>query len=223
MEYLYDNGYSTIRLSAVSQQLQCGLQAAKCVAITFDDGYCDFCLNALPVLAKYGFTATVFLPTAHIGKTRQTFNGKPCLTWAEVRQLNQKGITFGSHTHTHPKLHDLSSDAIEEELTASKKLIADEIGASVESFAYPFAFPETDDNFKARLAELLEGAGYTDGVCTTIGRADRDRSSLFMKRLPINSSDDSRLFEAKLIGAYDWMERPQRWVKMAKAWRERGN
>jgi peptidoglycan/xylan/chitin deacetylase (PgdA/CDA1 family) len=223
MEYLYNSGYSTLGLSELDQRLQRGTRMAKCVAITFDDGYLDFYLHAAPVLAKYGFTATVFLPTAFIGKTRQSFNDTPCLTWAEVRELRQVGIAFGSHTHTHPQLHDLSPDAIEQEITASKKLMEDEMSTAVESFGYPFAFPETDLNFRARLSHLLDGAGYTNGVCTTIGRADRARSSLFMKRLPINSCDDSRLFEAKLLGAYDWIESPQRWVKIAKAWRDHGN
>jgi hypothetical protein len=223
MAYLYNNGYSAIGLNEVSQRLQCDNLPARCVAITFDDGFSDFYGHAFPVLAEYRFTATVFLPTAYIAKTRRSFNDKPCLTWTEVRELRDMGIAFGSHTHTHPQLHALPAHALERELTTSKKMIEQELGTAVDSFAYPFAFPETDSNFKARLSHLLEGAGYTSGVCTTIGRTDRGRSSLFMKRLPVNSCDDSLLFEAKLIGAYDWIETPQRWVKMAKAWRKRWN
>ena len=38
-----------------------------------------------------------------------------------------------------------------------------------------------------------------------IGTADRTSERLFMKRLPVNSADDSALFRAKLEGSYDWL------------------
>lgn len=218
MAYLHASGYSTLGLVELQQRVQDGMDLDRRVVITFDDGYSDFYVNAFPVLASFNFSATVFLPTAYVGSSRIFFNGNACLTWSEVRELSRAGIAFGSHTVTHPQLRYLSQRAIHYELRQSRHTIEQELGMAVDSFAYPFAFPETDAAFCARLSESLEMAGYENGVCTTIGRAEASRSRWFMKRLPVNSDDDTQLFEAKLVGAYDWVGVPQLWFKMAKDW-----
>ena len=218
MAHLGRNGYRTISLGELQERLRTAQPCEHCVAITFDDGFRDFYLHAYPILNRYGFTATVFLPTAFIGTTRQEFDGTPCMTWSEVRELNATGISFGSHTVTHPRLRDLPRVKIEDELRRSRETIEENLGTKVDSFAYPFAFPETDMEFRALLTQVLETTGYANGVCTTIGRAEALRSRLFMKRLPVNSCDDQRLFQAKLEGVYDWVGTPQRWFKMAKEW-----
>src|SRR4051794_14236825 len=39
----------------------------RLVGLTFDDGYRDFLTHALPVLDRYGFTATVFVIAGALG------------------------------------------------------------------------------------------------------------------------------------------------------------
>jgi len=217
MSDLHEAGYSVLSLAdAVSWLTGSSQTMARGVVITFDDGYRNFYTNAFPILNQHGFTATMFLPTSHTGETRQTFKGKECLTWSEVRELQSHGISFGSHTVTHPQLYSLDAHRIEEEVVSSKKTIEHELGCAVESFAYPYAFPETDAEFKSRLRHTLHQAGYKYGVCTTVGRAHPGSDPLFLKRLPVNSCDDARLFQAKLTGAYDWLGRPQYLLKWAK-------
>ncbi len=210
MQYLHENGYVTLRLSEAVKWLEAPCNGrGRPVVITFDDGFQDFYSNAFPILSRHSFSATMFLPTAYIGRTPQSFKGVECLTWGQVRELRNKGVEFGSHTATHPQLKSLPAVDVEHEVRTSKDTIEQELGFAVKSFAYPYAFPETNRPFITQLRGFLEQAGYANGVSTIIGTADQMSDRLFMKRLPMNSCDDAPLFGAKLAGTYDWLHSVQ--------------
>jgi peptidoglycan/xylan/chitin deacetylase (PgdA/CDA1 family) len=217
MKFLHDNNYQVVGPSeAVALMGASELGGAQPVVITFDDGFENFYTQAFPILNQYGFGAIMYLPTAHIGPVQQQFNGKQCMSWSQVRELRAAGIEFGSHTVTHPQLKFLDDAAVEDEVRTSKEVIEQELGCTVTSFAYPYAFPETDRAFTHRLASTLEGAGYENGVSTIIGTADRNGDRYFMKRLPVNACDDIRLFRAKLEGGYAWVHTAQYASKLMK-------
>jgi peptidoglycan/xylan/chitin deacetylase (PgdA/CDA1 family) len=218
MESLHQAGFSVIGLGEAIRRSAEPEPIKNSVVITFDDGFRNFYTKAFPILDRYDFTATMFLPTAHIGEPRLSFKGKECLSWDEMRELQKHGISFGSHTVTHPQLHDCDADSIKKEITDSKRTIEHELGCAVQSFSYPYAFPEADANFRRRLRDELSQAGYENGVCTTVGRIGPSSDPFFLKRLPVNSDDDLRLFRAKLAGSYDWLAKPQYLVKMVKTW-----
>jgi peptidoglycan/xylan/chitin deacetylase (PgdA/CDA1 family) len=211
MKFLRDNGYSSISLGEATDSLAAGRIIRRSVVITFDDGYLDFYSHAYPILCEHGFTATVFVVTGLLKTQRAHFNGKECLTLSEVRELHSKGIGIGSHTVTHPELKFLKLDEVDNEITESKRTLEDAIGAPVKSFSYPFAFPEADRGFISCLEKILNKSGYQNGVSTVIGTAQRGDNRFFLPRLPVNSWDDLRFFQAKLEGGYDWLHFPQ-WV-----------
>ena len=206
MAFLARNGYQTIGMSEAIRRIGgAGRSTDKSVVITFDDGYGDFYTEAFPILCRFGYTATVFLPTAYIGQTAQRFNGAMCLAWSQARELQKAGIEFGSHTVTHPQLRMVGRTQLRDEVQHSRSNIEDELGCPVESFSYPYAFPEADRSFVRQLRDILEEAGYKNGVSTIIGTASQTDDQLFLRRLPANSDDDLPLFSAKLDGAYDWL------------------
>lgn len=215
MSFLKKEGYSTVGLetlvgNAIPQD------GGKRVIITFDDGFRDFYTTAFPILREFGFTATVFLPTQFIGSNSPGIRDKYHLSWQEVRALADQQIEFGSHTVTHCLLVNENESRISKELKESKKVIEDQIGRKIYSFAYPYAFPDHRKKFTAALRSRLIEAGYSCGVTTKIGLTNSGDDRYFLKRIPINSFDDEELFNAKLNGAYDWMNMPQFLLKNLK-------
>lgn len=221
LRWLRDEGFRTLSLEDARTFSEGATLAHPSVVLTFDDGFADIADTVAPLLARYGFSASVFLPTAYIGEPRREFLGRPCLTWAEVRDLHAAGIEFGSHTVSHPKLVELDREQRRRELTESAARIRGELGEAVAAFSYPYAFPEGEEEFIAEYRAMLRDTGYRVAVTTRTGTVAGGDDPLLLRRLPINSADDLKLFAAKVGGAYDWMQAPQRLGKRVKAWMAR--
>lgn len=221
MQWLRDAGFTAVSLErAVLLATRPSAIDERVVAITFDDGFRDFQTHAWPILDACGFTATVFLPTGFIGRDRrESFKGRECLTWREVSELHASGVSFGSHTITHPVLHRLEWSAIRRELLESRLTVERELQVPVHDFAYPYAFPQEDPGFVVRFRRELADVGYRTAVTTAIGRTRRSADILALPRLPINDRDDHALFISKLSGAYDWLGPVQLILRKTKGFR----
>lgn len=80
---------------------------------------------------------------------------RQAVSWDEVREMQQSGIAFGSHTKSHAILTALESEqAVLEELTGSKAIIEQETGQCVRAFCFP------NGNYNVPLMKAVEGAGY---------------------------------------------------------------
>lgn len=91
------------------------------------------------------------------------------------------GISFGTHTKTHPILSLLTDKQIEEEIIESKAAIESELGDRVTSFAYPNGQPS---DFDHRCKRVLKKNGFAFAVTTSCGlnTACTDRYELFRGR-----------------------------------------
>jgi len=170
MRYLCAHGYSCISLIELLQSS--GDEQAsqrKRIALTFDDGYESFYNLAYPVLKQFNFTATVFLITDRIRESDHQGNGAEAhfLSWRQVKSLYDYGISFGSHTCTHPYLSQVSSAQVSRELVSSKEIIEERLGIMTRLLAYPYG----DSNIEVqRMAKI---AGYEAGFGIAGGRSSR--------------------------------------------------
>ncbi|WP_084574220.1 polysaccharide deacetylase family protein [Sporomusa malonica] len=153
MRYLSSHGYTAISLAELFASKN-GVQPLppNPVIITFDDGYADNCLTALPIMEKYGMKATVFVIAGQVGQPEY-------LTWDQIRFMQAKGIEIGSHTYSHIALSDLDQPKLMDELTRSKQVIETNLGKPVDFLAYPFG------QYNANTITGVKQAGYV-GACT---------------------------------------------------------
>jgi peptidoglycan/xylan/chitin deacetylase (PgdA/CDA1 family) len=144
------------------------------IIITFDDGYENFYSIVYPILKKYNFTATNFLPTDFISndkedrhsnrewesKTNNEYNFEAKhLIWDEIKEMNDNNFEFGSHTKSHhPNLRSLSDKLLEEEIIESKDIIEDKIKNHVYFFSYPYG------KYKSSIEKILLENGYRGSV-----------------------------------------------------------
>lgn len=60
--------YKPISLSELTSKINSKKVQGNEICITFDDGYKDNLINAIPILKKYNIPATIFISTSNIGK-----------------------------------------------------------------------------------------------------------------------------------------------------------
>jgi len=149
------------------------------VALTFDDGYADTLTAAAPLLKQYGFGATCYVVSSAVG----TYNHwdeeflqerKALMSREQIEQWLSAGLEVGSHTCSHPRLHEVSREEALREIAESRVALRDLSGAPVAHFAYPFG-QFTDD-----VSQLVRSAGYLSAVTVLHGvaRAADDRYRL---------------------------------------------
>ncbi len=205
----------------------------KPIILTFDDGYRSVLEKAYPILQSFGFTGVVYMPTAYIGKQNDwdvQFGGKRFwhLSQDDLRVLHKAGFEIGSHGCTHRALTALPRAKAQKELSDSKKLLEDLLGAPVYSVSYPFG------RINRVLLEFAKTCGYTFGVVSIFFRKSAGQNGLerlALRRLNIYRMDSPRTFENKVTKGFrspfvyrDWIiQRGSMATILWQAWIKRGS
>jgi peptidoglycan/xylan/chitin deacetylase (PgdA/CDA1 family) len=88
------------------------------------------------------------------------------LTWDQIRAMSREGVSFGSHTMTHPAVSQLTEAQRETEIGESKAILEERLGDTVHHFAFPFG--KTEDCGTAALSVLIR-YGYQSAATTIEG------------------------------------------------------
>jgi peptidoglycan/xylan/chitin deacetylase (PgdA/CDA1 family) len=196
-------GYRAVTFAEAARALETGLRdRSPLVCITFDDAYRSVLENAVPVLREVGFTATIFVPTAHVGEanrwdTAVPPGGWPLLSWDELGALARDSFEIGSHSRTHPHLPDLDDASLTEEVAGSRRELEDRLGVPIATFCYPFGHHD------ARTRAAVLAAGYRAACTTEFGASRPGHDRMRLPRIGSAALGTPFQFRAALAGAFE--------------------
>jgi peptidoglycan/xylan/chitin deacetylase (PgdA/CDA1 family) len=204
LAYLAEAGFTPVTAGALAAAKRGGTVRLPDhpVVLTFDDGFADFYSTVFPLLAAFGFTATIFITAGMIGGPGGPPAVRPLgrmLTWTQLGELAAAGIEVGAHSYTHPQLDQLPAARIRHELRTSKAEIEDRLGDPVPGMAFPYGY------FSRAVVAATEHAGYryscTVGNTMRGTHADPFRQPRLTVRRSTTIGQFSKMIEGKLTTA----------------------
>jgi peptidoglycan/xylan/chitin deacetylase (PgdA/CDA1 family) len=216
MSYLHDQDYTPMTVSQLVQMMrEPGTQLpARPVVITFDDGLSDFYSDALPVLQRHGFAATLYVTTSFIGGVSGWLgrDARPMLAWPELGEISAGGIECGAHSHTHPQLDTLPIAAARDEIVRSKMILEHRLGRPVATFAYPHGY------HGPAVRRLVLQAGYTSACAVKHARSATTDDRFALARIVIDADMGVMQF-ARLLAVEGLPTAPRRERVQTTGWR----
>lgn len=193
MSVLKDAGFQSISCQQLADYLDGDKDIPeKSVIITFDDGNRSVYETAVPILDKYGFTATMFVITNSIGGTGH-------MNWEQLAELHNKGYEIGSHTRGHVNLvkrGDMTAEEhhakITSELRESKRVIEESLGFTIGAFAYPYG------TYDETVMSATKDAGYRTAFSIDRGPAYAASNCFALPRQIVVRDNSLRTFKTWL-------------------------
>ncbi len=203
MALLAGLGYRGLSMPALLPYLK-GVKTGKVVGITFDDGYCNNVVHAVPVLQRHGFSATCYFVSQRLGGANDWDAAlgvaqTPLMDASQLREWAAAGQDIGAHSRNHVRLTAVPAAMAREEIAASKSELEQVSGTAVRHFCYPFGAYSTEH------VAMVREAGYDTATTTRRGRARAGDDLLQLPRAPVLRATT----------------RPGLWLKLATAYEDR--
>lgn len=132
---------------------------SKRVVLRFDDSLQNQWVDALPVLAKYGYHATFSVIVGSLLKIQLCGLDSPEeeLSWPEVQWLYQNGNEISDHTLSHANLDSQSANGLQNQVIGSRDLL---LAHGVESGTLTLPYGAGAANSTVTRYILNNGFGY---------------------------------------------------------------
>ena len=201
IEHLSRSGYDSLTIEQVQEGLRPGGPPLppRPVAITFDDGFADFHSTALPVLEAHRLASTLYVPTRYLGGTagwlaRESEEDRPLLSPAQLHDVVRRGVQVGAHSHTHPRLDEVSTARSREEIVRSKEILETELQRPVTTFAYPHGC------YSRRVREQVIEAGYTSSTAVRHAMSSTQDDAFALARIMVLADTTTEALDRLLAG-----------------------
>lgn len=166
------------------------IKTKKSISITFDDGYKNI-LPAIEFLIKLEIPSTIFIITSKI-------DDKLYLSSKDIYELSKNNlITIGSHSHSHLKFSNFTSNIFFSDIMKSINIIEDITGKNVKSFSFPYG------SYKLEYLMTLKNMKINN-ICTS-NYGFNNNFLHPINRIEIIKNDDVNSFLKKITGFYDYL------------------
>lgn len=182
LEYVRASGLPVMSVAEWRSQSK----PSRALVMTFDDGEVSNYTLAFPILQDFGFKATFFVTAGFIGKTGT-------MNWSQIRALQTAGMEIGSHTLTHRPPSVLNENELRYELSESRRVLEDGLGAPVNSISSPTGF------FNPLMRDTAKEVGYRALCFGRIGLASDRGDPFSLNRIAIKRMIDEKQFKNLLM------------------------
>lgn len=194
-------GYRGLSMGELLPYLQ-GEKHGKVVGITFDDGYANNLVHAMPVLRRLGFSSTCYAVSNLLGQTNVWDQNvgiaqTALMTAEELRAWVAAGQEIGAHTRSHARLLQCDASSSQEEIRGSKTDLEAVLGRAVSHFCYPYG-----DYAPLQVQQVMD-AGFATATTTARGRATATSPRFELPRVPVLRSTTLPVFLLKLLTRYE--------------------
>ena len=124
------------------------------------------------------------------------------MSWEQLREISEEGVTIGSQTKFHPHMADLSRAKIIDELSQSNGQFEAKLGNTPDLFAYPYGEANLETMVLVKKAGFVAAFGQHSGAIGTGGEmyylprfamneafGSIDRFKLAANALPVRIAD----------------------------------
>jgi len=211
LEGLLSRGFEAWSLNKVLASWQASTPIpSKVFVVTFDDGYENNLLHAVPILNELRIPATIFLATAYLDSSRPfpfdnwSFAGSdraPAASWRPLTTaqchtlMENELIELAAHTHTHDAFAGRTAE-FQADMENSLELLDKRFGIQSPTFSFPFGLTTPE------LIAAARESGVTCALSTRAERVDIALDPFHWGRFTASDLDTAATLAAKLRGWY---------------------
>jgi peptidoglycan/xylan/chitin deacetylase (PgdA/CDA1 family) len=163
--------FEIVDLAEAQRRIAAGRNDRPTVSITFDDGYAENMVFAMPLLLREQLPFTYFVSTNHVFGNRpfphDVVAGVPLApnSVSQLRELAAAGVEIGAHNRNHVHLGALGNEQLVEEIVGAKHDLEQTLEREVRYFAVPYG---QRADLSTAAFQIAYHAGY-HGVCSAYG------------------------------------------------------
>ena len=168
--------YTVLPIPEILARLKSGKpMPANAVGITIDDAFRSVYDVAYPRLKKRNLPFTLFVATRPVDRKLPDY-----MTWEQIRELRDAGVTIGSQTHSHLHMVRRGPADSRADVQAANERFAAELGATPKLLAYPYGEAGLET------MALVRDLGFEFAFGQHSGVVHKSSDPLFLPRFAFN-------------------------------------